>query len=238
VDLNGVLIFSYIGFRTKEIPINNNTRIDVVLDEDVSYLDEVVVIGYGTTTKDDATGSVDALGADDIRTVSAINPAEALRGRIAGVQVRQTNGEPGGGINIRIRGNSSIRSGNQPLIVVDGIPLSGGDFSASGHSFSGLGNTSAKSPLNFINQDDNAYITALKAYSSKAIYGSRGANGVVIITTKGGKSGKPQIDLNSNVTMATLRNDLGLMTPQQYAERVATLGLSQDFGGRSYDWKD
>src|SRR5690606_6806413 len=231
------IVVSYIGYKTQEIAVNGQTTINITLAEDAEALSEVVVIGYGTTTKKDATGAVDAISSDDITTVSAANPAEALRGKVAGVQISQTNGEPGGGINIRVRGNSSVRSGNDPLIVVDGIPLAGGNISAGGSDI-GLGSSAPKSALNFINQDDIESITVLKDASSTAIYGSRGANGVVIITTKGGKSGKTQFDFNTSVSISSLRGDIDMMNGDQYAERVNTLGLSEDFGSRSYDWKD
>lgn len=238
VGSNAVLSFSYVGFKTKQVTVGSQRKIDIVLQEDASALDEVVVIGYGSTTKKDATGAVDAINARDLTTVSAINPGAALRGKIAGVQVSQTNGEPGGGLNIRIRGNSSVRGGNDPLIVVDGIPLSGGNVSAGGADIAGVGSSSAKSALNFINQEDIESITVLKDASSTAIYGSRGANGVVIITTKTGKTGAAKYEFSSNVGFATLRGDIDMMTSEQYAERVSTLGLSQDFGGSGYDWKD
>ncbi|MDP3314024.1 SusC/RagA family TonB-linked outer membrane protein [Lutibacter sp.] len=238
VPANAVLSFSFVGFSTKQVTVGGQTRINVVLLEDANKLDEVVVVGYGTTTKKDATGAVNAISAKDLTAVSSINPGSALRGKVAGVQVSQTNGEPGGGLNIRIRGNSSIRGGNEPLIVVDGIPLAGGGVSAGGADIGGVGSSSAKSALNFINQDDIESITILKDASSTAIYGSRGANGVVIITTKGGKSGAAQYDFNSNISFASLRGDIDMMTGDQYASKVSELGLSQDFGGRSYDWKE
>ncbi|MCG2462750.1 SusC/RagA family TonB-linked outer membrane protein [Flavobacteriaceae bacterium F89] len=237
VGSDATLVVSYIGFKTQEIAVNGQTTINVTMEEDAEALSEVVVVGYGTTTKKDATGAVDAINADDITTVASANPAEALRGKVAGVQISQTNGEPGGGINIRVRGNSSVRSGNDPLIVVDGIPLAGGNISAGGSDI-GLGNSAPKSALNFINQDDIESITVLKDASSTAIYGSRGANGVVIITTKGGKSGKTQFDFSTSLSISSLRGDIDMMNGDQYAERVNTLGLSEDFGSRSYDWKD
>tara|TARA_R110001583_G_scaffold61034_4_gene180900 strand:+ start:1279 stop:4272 length:2994 start_codon:yes stop_codon:yes gene_type:complete len=235
---NASLEFSYVGFTTQVIAVNGKSVIDVVLKISAESLDEVVIIGYGSTTKKDATGAVEAISAKDLTSVSSSNPAEALRGKIAGVQVSQTNGEPGGGINIRVRGNSSVRAGNEPLIVVDGIPLAGGNVSAGGQGIGGLGGSSPKSPLNFINQEDIESITVLKDASSTAIYGSRGANGVVIITTKGGKTGEAKYEFSSNISISNLREGIGMMSPSKYAERVSTLGLSQDYGDRSYNWQD
>src|SRR5690606_22736072 len=167
VGSDATLVISYIGYKTQEIAVNGQTTINVTMAEDAEALSEVIVVGYGSTTKKDATGAVDAINADDITTVSAVNPAEALRGKVAGVQITQTNGEPGGGINIRVRGNSSVRSGNDPLIVVDGIPLAGGNISAGGQDV-GLGSSAPKSALNFINQADIESITVLKDASSTA----------------------------------------------------------------------
>ena len=238
VGNGATLVFSYIGYKTTEVAVGGNSTINITLEEDSQALEEVVVIGYGSTTKKDATGAIDAVSADDLSTVSAVNPAQALRGKVAGVQISQSNGEPGGGMNIRVRGNSSVRAGNDPLIVVDGVPLAGGNVSAGSAGIGGIGASAPKSALNFINQDDIESITVLKDASSTAIYGSRGANGVVIITTKGGKSGEAKFDFNTNINIATLRGDIDMMDGDQYAERVQALGLSQDFGARSYDWKD
>ena len=238
VASDAVLVFSFVGFTTQEIVVNGQTVINVELLIDATTLDEVVVTSYGTTTKKDATGAIDNVKASDIATVGAVNPALALRGQVSGVQISQTNGEPGGGMNIRVRGSSSVRSGNNPLIVVDGVPLAGGSVSAGASGIGGIGGSAPKSALNFINQNDIESITVLKDASSTAIYGSRGANGVVIITTKGGKSGEAKFNFDSNISFTSLRGDIELMTPAQYSERVNTLGLSEDFGGTSYDWTD
>lgn len=232
VGADAVLVFSYVGFKSQEIKVSGKTTINVTLQEDANELDEVIVIGYGSTTKKDATGAVDAISAKDFDVVAAPSPAQLLRGKVAGVQVTQSSGEPGAGVSIRVRGNTSVRSGNAPLIVVDGVPLDGGNVSSGGNDF-GLGASSARNPLNFINQNDIESISVLKDASSTAIYGSRGANGVIVITTKRGKSGKPQISYNSTVVFSKVGGDFDVMNGNQFADNGG-----QDFGSRTYDWQD
>ena len=191
-----VLVFSFVGYTPKEVTVGSETTINVVLVAS-NALDEVIVTSYGNVTKRDATGAVDKLGSEDFDLVGADSPAQLLRGKVSGVQVTSSTGEPGAGVSIRVRGNSSVRSGNEPLIVVDGVPLAGGNTS-SGISDFGLGGGSAKNPLNFINQNDIESINVLKDASSTAIYGSRGANGVIVITTKRAKSGQDKASVTYN----------------------------------------
>ena len=156
VSSDAILVFSYIGLKTQEVSASGKSVINVTLKDDSAELKEVVVIGYGSVKKKDATGAVDQIGAKNFDNVSATNPAELLRGKVSGVQITQSSGEPGAGVSIRIRGNSSIRSGNNPLIVIDGVP----------QDFSGI--NGASDPLSLINPNDIesfetfvfAYITA------------------------------------------------------------------------------
>jgi TonB-dependent starch-binding outer membrane protein SusC len=238
VGANAVLIFTYVGLKTQEINVAGKSKVTVTLLSENAELKEVVVIGYGSVRKKDATGAVDQIGSKDFDNVSATNASEILRGKVAGVQVTQSSGEPGGGISVRVRGNSSIRSGNGPLYVVDGVPLDGGNISAgagltSNSGAQDLGTSSARSPLNFINQNDIESISVLKDASSTAIYGSRGANGVIVITTKKGKGSLPQLTYSNSVTFSKMSGDFGVMTPDQF---VAAGGA--DKGSRSYNWKD
>jgi iron complex outermembrane receptor protein len=237
VGPNAVLVFSYIGLKSQEISAAGKSIVNVTLISDNAELKEVVVIGYGTVKKKDATGAVDQISSKDFDNVSATNPSEILRGKVAGVQVTQSSGEPGAGISVRVRGNSSIRSGNGPLYVVDGVPLDGGNISAgagltSNSGAQDLGTSSARSPLNFINQNDIESISVLKDASSTAIYGSRGANGVIVITTKKGKSSLPQLTYSTSVSFSKMSGDFGVMTGDQF---VAAGG--DDKGSRSYNWK-
>ena len=189
VTNDATLVFSYIGYATQEVFVNGRSTVDVTLAEDAQALAEVVVIGYGTTTVKDATGAVTAVTAEDFNKGFITSPEQLIQGKTAGVQISQSNGEPGAGIDIRIRGAASVRSNNNPLFVVDGIPLSGGNTSAETAN-TGIGSNSAKNPLDFINPNDIESISILKDASASAIYGSRGANGVVFITTKSGKGAK------------------------------------------------
>ena len=231
VGSNAVLIFSYIGLKSQEITVGGKSSINVVLTEDQAELKEVVVIGYGTIKKKDATGAVDQIGSKDFDNVASPSPAQLLRGKVAGVQVTQSSGEPGAGVAIRVRGNTSIRSGNGPLIVIDGVPLDGGSVSGGGDNL--LGASSARNPLNFVNQNDIESMTVLKDASSTAIYGSRGANGVIVITTKKGKSKEPQLSYNSSVQFSKMSGNFDVMNPDQF---VAAGG--DDKLSRSYNWKD
>ncbi|WP_245709715.1 SusC/RagA family TonB-linked outer membrane protein [Flavobacterium degerlachei] len=238
VGANAVLVFTYIGLKQQEVNVAGKTTVNIILKEDSAELREVVVIGYGTVRKKDATGAVDQIGAKDFDNVAAPSPAQLLRGKVAGVQVTQSSGEPGGGISVRVRGNSSIRSGNGPLYVIDGVPLDGGNVSAGGGltSNSGaqdLGSSSARNPLNFINQNDIESISVLKDASSTAIYGSRGANGVIVITTKKGKSAEPQLSYSSSVTFSKKAGNFGVMSADQFAAAGG-----DDQGARSYNWED
>lgn len=231
VGSNAVLVFSYIGLKSQEVNVAGKSSVKIILKEDSAELKEVVVIGYGSVKKKDATGAVDQIGAKDFDNVASPSPAQLLRGKVAGVQVTQSSGEPGGGVAIRIRGNTSIRSGNGPLIVIDGVPLDGGNVSGGGDNL--LGASSARNPLNFVNQNDIESISVLKDASSTAIYGSRGANGVIVITTKKGKSKEPQLSYSTSVQFSKMSGDFNVMTPEQF---VAAGGV--DKGSRSYNWKD
>ena len=172
VSSDAILVFSYIGLKTQEVSASGKSVINVTLKDDSAELKEVIVVGYGTVKKKDATGAVDQLSSKDFDNVSATNPAELLRGKVSGVQITQSSGEPGAGVSIRIRGNSSIRSGNNPLIVIDGVPLDGGNMSSEGGEITDIGSSSARNPLNFINQNDIESMSVLKDASSTAFYGA------------------------------------------------------------------
>ncbi|MEX0363527.1 MAG: TonB-dependent receptor plug domain-containing protein, partial [Allomuricauda sp.] len=173
------LIFSYIGFSTQEVGINDRTQIDITMIESTSELDEVVVIGYGTSRKSDLTGSVSSVGVADIEKVPTASITQNLGGRAAGVNVTTNSGVPGGGVTIRIRGINSLQGNNDPLFVIDGVPVE--SSSQQDGNFSG-------DALSGINPEDIESMEILKDASAVAIYGSRGANGVVLITTKSGKA--------------------------------------------------
>ncbi len=228
---DATLVFSFVGYETQEVPVDGRTTIDVNLSTDASELDEVVLIGYGQTTVRDATGAVSSVKSEEFNKGINTSPDQLLQGRVAGVQITQASGEPGAGANIRVRGTSSIRAGNDPLIVVDGVPLSGGNVSPG--SDTGLGRRGSTNPLAFINSSDIASIDILKDASATAIYGSRGANGVVLITTRGGRSGKPQVSFNSSFQSSTISNEYDLISADDYPGIANSVGNpNPDLGAR------
>ncbi len=185
-DENGTLIFSSIGFVTQEVPVNGRTVIDVTLVEDVQSLEEIVVVGYGTQRSQDVTGAVATVDQNSIKNVPVSTLDQKMVGQVAGVQIQQVSGAPGAGTSVKIRGSGSLGAGNEPLYVVDGMPYS-----------SGMNQT--LNPLSFIDPNNIESITVLKDASSTAIYGSRGANGVIMITTKKGEYEQTQINFSSMV---------------------------------------
>ncbi len=230
---DGTLVFSYIGYANQEIAVNGQTTIDVTLEEDAQALDEVVIIGYGTTTVKDATGAVSAVQSEDFNKGIISSPEQLIQGKTPGVQISQSSGEPGAGISLRIRGSASVRGNNSPLFVVDGVPVSNESVSAEGADV-GVGSSGSKNPLNFLNPNDIESMSILKDASATAIYGSRGANGVVVITTKSGKTGgmDGQWDFSSNLNIATIADRYDLLTTEEFIERGGA-----DLGGAT-DWQD
>lgn len=236
-----VLVFSFVGFVQDEVPVSSisGNTYSIDLDEDIQSLSEVVVIGYGTQEKKDVTGAMSTINAKDFNAGVINSPAQLFQGKLAGVQVTQNSGEPGGAIDINIRGASSIRAGNNPLYVVDGFPLDGREVSNLGPDF-GLGTSSSRNPLNFINPDDIASIDVLKDASATAIYGSRGANGVVLITTKTAAPGELVLSMNSSFGISQLPKKIDLLSADEYVDAAVAAGAQAskiDFGG-STDWQD
>ena len=238
---NDTLAFSSIGYANQEIAVGNQTTIDVVLGEDIQSLSEVVVIGYGTQEKRDVTGAVNSISSEDFNQGVIASPEQLIQGRSAGVQITQASGEPGSGINIRIRGTSSVRGNNNPLFVVDGVPLAGGDVSGGGQDV-GFGTSSARNPLNFLNPNDIASIDILKDASATAIYGSRGANGVVLITTKSGDGGAGTLDYTFNIGAANITKKYDLLGREQFLSEYARINgataAAEIDQGADTDWQD
>ncbi|MDX9881902.1 MAG: SusC/RagA family TonB-linked outer membrane protein [Prolixibacteraceae bacterium] len=227
---NSVLQFSFVGMKTQEVVIGNKTTINVTLAEENIGIEEVVAVGYGTQRKKDLTGAISQVKGDDIITPSTSSFDQVLQGKVAGVQITQTSGAPGGNVNVLVRGISSITGGNQPLYVVDGYPIGSGgggtdmsSFGSSTYSSSGMmGNAQNRvNPLSSINPSDIESIEILKDASATAIYGSRGANGVIIITTKRGSFGKSQINVDVSYGIQEVAHKLDMLNSQEYAEFVA-----------------
>ncbi|ADV48306.1 TonB-dependent receptor [Cellulophaga algicola DSM 14237] len=231
VASDATLLFSYIGYKTSEVAVNGKTTVNITLAEDAEALDEVVIIGYGTTTVKDATGSVASVTSEDFNGGVIASPEQLIQGKTSGVQISQSSGEPGAGIALRIRGTGSVRGNNSPLFVIDGVPVSNESVSASGQDV-GAGTSGSKNPLNFLNPNDIESMSILKDASATAIYGSRGANGVVVITTKSGKGGgsNGQFTFSSNLSISKVANQYDLLTTEEFIERGgANLGASTDW---------
>ena len=210
---NGDIIkFSFIGFQDQEI-IANKEKIDVILKEASIGLDEVVAVGYGTMRKSDLTGSVARVSADMFKDQNNVSIDQTLTARVAGVQVVSNSGAPGAGVSIRIRGGTSINASNEPLYVIDGIPFvnDGSNTSTSGIGFD------SENPMVNIDPSDIENIEVLKDASATAIYGSRGANGVILVTTKSGKSGKTNLVYSGSFGISTVTNKLDLLNGEEYA---------------------
>ena len=229
-EKNAVLVFSFIGYQSKEIAITNQSEINVVLDEDVKKIDEVVIVGYGSQKKKDLTGSISRVSGDELIQASTASFSEMMQGKVAGVQISQSTGSPGGNVNVMIRGISSITGGTQPLYVVDGFPISTGSEGSNMLAFGDATFSSAGmaknvqnriNPLASINPSDIESIEILKDASATAIYGSRGSNGVIIITTKRGSSSKSKISVDVSYGVQTIAHKLDMMNAQEYAQYVA-----------------
>lgn len=232
VPADAVLNISYIGYRPQQVAVNNSTTIQIVLVEDTELLEELVVIGYGTVRKDDATGSVVAVDATKLNRGLATSPSDLLAGQVAGLSVVSAGGAPGSSSSIRIRGGSSMSASNDPLIVIDGVPVD----NATG--VSGMAN-----PLSTINSNDIETFTVLKDASATAIYGSRASNGVIIITTKKGKSGKLQMAYNGNFSVSTRTGAVDVMDAPTFRNYVVnSFGADSQqaaaLGNSETNWQD
>ncbi|MGC6431678.1 MAG: SusC/RagA family TonB-linked outer membrane protein [Jejuia sp.] len=248
VNNGDVIVFSYVGYASQEITYSGQSTLDIQLAEDAAQLEEVVVIGYGTTTKKDATGSVDVVTDKDFNKGAIVSTDQLLNGKAAGVRITNNGGSPDSAPNIRIRGGSSLNAQNNPLIVIDGVPI-GNDNPA------GVSN-----PLTLVNPNDIESFSILKDASATAIYGSRASNGVIIITTKKGTSGEVKFNFSSDVSVSNAGVGLDFMDGNEYSrfiqefhpERVNQLGvpagsvqtnepIAQSLNGNSIyntDWTD
>jgi len=211
----GVLLFSFIGFETQRVEIANRTQVDVVLNTDLVSLSEVVVVGYGTVKKSDLTGSVASVKSEQLTAYPAINAEQALQGRAAGVQIQSNNGAPGSDFKIRIRGASSINASSDPIFVIDGFV--GGILPP---------------------PEDIQSMEVLKDASATAIYGSRAANGVIIVTTKKGKAGTTNIQFNSSYSFQEEIGRLDLLNGEQFTDYITEINPGYVSSGENTDWQD
>lgn len=208
-----VLVFSSIGYVSQEVATNGRTTINAVMDLDVQTLSEVVVVGYGTQRKADITGAVATFKTDQLQERPLVRVDQALVGQMAGVRVKQTSGVPGRGFSVQVRGTGSITANNEPLYVIDGFPLEPSEQNVSGGFTSG-------NPLDNINASDIESIQVLKDAASAAIYGSRAANGVVIIKTRSGKAGKAKISLNAYTGVNQTVKKLDVLNAEEWVDRA------------------
>ncbi|MEM1358666.1 MAG: TonB-dependent receptor [Bacteroidota bacterium] len=209
------LVFSYTGYATQEIAINNRSRIDVVLETDAEVLDEIVVVGYGTVKKSDLTGAVASVKSEELTAYPAIGAEQALQGRAAGVQITSNNGAPGSDFKVRVRGGTSINASSDPIFVVDGF-------------------VGASLPP----PEDIASIEVLKDASATAIYGSRGANGVIMVTTKRGTAGETKIEFNASHTLQSEINRLDLLNASQFNDYITETNPGFQSLGANTDWQE
>ncbi|MDX1905941.1 MAG: SusC/RagA family TonB-linked outer membrane protein [Bacteroidia bacterium] len=220
-----VLVFSYVGYTRQEVAVAGRTTLEVLLAPAELELGQVLLIGYGTATKKDLTGSITSIREADFNKGIINSPEQLLQGKVAGLNVTAASGEPGTSQSITVRGPGGVRTGSTPLFVLDGFAL---DNSSTG---------GAVNPLTFLNAQDIESIDVLKDASATAIYGARGANGVILITTKRGQTGQARVSYNGSFALSSLANALDVFTADQYRQEVVKLGGTLDDRGNNTDWQ-
>ena len=207
------IVVSSVGYTSQTVNVAGKANVQVIMKEDTNIMDEVVVVGYGTMKKSDLSGALGQLKGDDLMKGGALDLAHGMQGKVAGVNIQQSDGAPGGGMSIVVRGANSFTTSSQPLFIVDGVPFETG--STPGNT--ATGSEQQSNPLSFINPHDIENIEILKDASATAIYGSRGANGVVIITTKKGRTGKPVVEFNGSWGVQHISKKIDMLDPVTYA---------------------
>ena len=237
VSPESVLVVSFVGYLNEEIPVNNRSTIDVQLTSDIKSLTEVVVVGYGSMERQNVTGAISSIRGEELQKVPVPNVVEAMRGQVPGLRITRDSGQPGSGVSFTIRGSNSLTLSNEPLIVIDGVPNTGGNLAE-------------------INPDDIASIDILKDAAAASIYGSSGANGVILITTKRGTAGKPSVSVNASTGVTQLSMRPRMFNADEYVQlrRDAAAGagapngindvltdpieLENYLAGREVNWHD
>lgn len=231
-----LLQVSMMGFRTQVVNVKGKAVVEVILQEDNKVLDEVVVVGYGSMKKRDLTGAMSQLKSDELMAGGSIDVAHGMQGKLAGVQVRNSDNAPGAGVSVTVRGANSFTTSSQPLYIVDGVPYNENPNATPATAADN--NPQETNPLNFINPNDIDKIEVLKDASATAIYGSRGANGVVIITTKKGKAGKPRIELTASFGVSTLAKRIKVLDALNYMQYQREAALNSNlYEGGNYEVK-
>ena len=239
---DAILVFSFVGMKTQEIPVADKTNINITMEEDAIGIEEVVAVGYGSMKKRDVTGAMSSVKSEDFNIGVTTAPEQLLQGKVAGVDIVQISGRPGAASNVRIRGASSISAGNDPLYVIDGIPLQFGSANSfvtvSGESSTSPFSSEASNPLNTINPSDIESIDILKDASATAIYGSRGANGVILITTKKHKGLGETISYDTYCGISSIRKKLPFLSADEYRNYAEKVGVSYSDLGYDTNWQD
>jgi TonB-dependent starch-binding outer membrane protein SusC len=223
------LVVSFVGFKRQEVRVPSSQTVNIILQESVSRLNDVVVIGYGTRSQKDLTGSIATVSSKDFQQGAITTPDQLVTGKVAGVVITPNSGAPGAGGTIRIRGGTSLNASNNPLIVVDGVPLTS-------EGVSGVAN-----PLSLINPNDIESFNILKDASATAIYGNRASNGVIIITTKSGSAGKLKVTFNTVLSQSVRRNEIDVLDGDQFRSLIAEKGNDEEkalVGTANTDWQD
>ena len=224
------LAVTFVGYLAQDVDVSSASSVTVNLKPDNSSLTDVVVIGYGTAKKKDLSGSYSTVTAKNFNKVPSTTPDQLLQGKVAGLQVTVASGAPGAAASVRIRGNNSIRAGTDPLYVVDGVPLDGRSARPALNSISGLGVIPDSNPLTYLNPNDIQDISVLKDASASAIYGSRGANGVIMITTKTGSSGPARFDIGTSWSRGSLMTQPDVLDVGQYRDALTKYNAHSDSG--------
>ncbi|RIJ50456.1 SusC/RagA family TonB-linked outer membrane protein [Maribellus luteus] len=224
-----VLQFSFVGMTMQEVVVGAQVSINVVMVANAIDIDEVVAVGYGVIKKSDLTGAVSAIKEDEFNAGVNGSIEQLVAGKVAGVQISQYSAEPGGGISVRVRGVTSVNAGNDPLYVIDGLPVDNSSMFSGGGAAS-VGRNQARNPLNSLNTNDIESIEILKDASATAIYGARGANGVILITTKKGKQGQTTINYNINLGVQSVKDRYDLLTSQEYMKVINELSVAEGKG--------
>ncbi|MFB6455875.1 SusC/RagA family TonB-linked outer membrane protein [Chitinophaga sp. Hz27] len=233
VPANATLVISFVGYKTQELSVAGKSSVAVSLSQENSTLSDVVVVGYGTTRKKDLTGAVASIKAAEFNRGIVTAPDQLIQGKVSGLMILNNSGAPGAAATVRIRGLSSVRSGNQPLYVIDGVPLDGRVARPSVDA-AGLGQTPDANPLNFINSNDIASMDVLKDASATAIYGSRGSNGVIMINTKKGTPGLARVDVNYGGGFSNIMKQLKVLNADEYRSALKQYNLTGgDYGSSS-----
>ena len=215
IPTDATLQFSFVGMKTQDVNIENRSSIDVIMEVDAIGIEEVVAVGYGTEKRKDVTGAIASISADKISESKVTSFQEAIQGRLSGVQVSSSSGEPGSSVNISIRGANTVYGSSAPLYVIDGVPY---DVNSGEVADASIGNGTSSNPLASLNPSSIESVEVLKDASATAIYGARGANGVIIITTKSGKVGDAKITYDGYVSLGTVTRKLPVLSADEYIE--------------------